>query len=343
MTRVADIGEFGLIARLARRVPAYARDVLEGIGDDVAVVRLGNGRLLLMTCDIQVAGVHFLPGAITPRQLGHKVAAINLSDIGAVGGQPRHFLVSLGLPSDTEVEDIEALYDGLREECDALEVDVLGGNVSQLPVLTIDAFLVGEVEESRLLRRQGAGPGDLVAVTGSLGSSRAGLELALHSELRAGLPAALVEAALAAHFTPRPRVREGQALAACPGVTAMIDISDGLAADIGHICDESQVGVRLWAEALPVGEPVGPIAQLVAAGPLAWALGGGEDYELCFTVHPESADAAALAVRAATGLAVTVIGEVLPGEAGRWLRVPGGCAEQTLPAGGWDHFRAGKK
>jgi thiamine-monophosphate kinase len=342
MTRVADIGEFGLIARLARRVPAYASDVVEGIGDDVAVVRLGNGRLLLMTCDIQVAGVHFLPGVITFYQLGRKIAAINLSDIGAVGGQPRHFLVSLGLPPDTEVEDLEALYDGLREECETLEVDVLGGNISQLPVLTIDAFLVGEVEEARLLRRRGAGPGDLVAVTGKLGGSRAGLELALHPELRAGLPPAIVEAALAAHLTPRPRVREGQALAACPGVTAMIDVSDGLAADIGHICDESQVGVRLWAETLPAAESVAPIARMASADPLAWALGGGEDYELCFTVRPASVDAAALAVRAATGLAVTVIGEVLPREEGRLLRVPG-AGEEALPGAGWDHFRMRKK
>jgi len=338
MTRVADIGEFPFIARLAQHLPPYAPDVVEGVGDDVAVIRLDVGRLLLLTCDIQVSGVHFLPDVITPYQLGHKVAAINLSDIGAMGGRPLHFLFSLGLPPETRVEDMEAMYDGIRDECAPLGVDVVGGNVSRAPVLIVDASLIGEVAEDKLLRRKGARPGDCVLVTGSLGASRAGLELVLHRERAQQLSGDVSDAALAAHLTPRPRVREGQIIAACGGATAMIDVSDGLAADLGHICDLSGVGVRIFAQDVPVANAARKIAPTVGADPLAWALGGGEDYELCFTAQPNRVQALTEAVHRATGTSVHVIGQVLPQEAGRWLHLPNG-SEMPLASTGWDHFR----
>ncbi len=338
MTRAVDIGEFALISRLAQHVPAHRLDMLEGIGDDVAVLRLGAGRLLLLTCDIQVAGVHFMPEAISPYQLGHKIAAINLSDIGSAGGQPAHFLISLGLPADTEVEYLEALYDGLRDECTPFGVDVAGGNISQMPVFMIDAFLTGEVSEENLLRRSGARPGDLVLVTGSLGGSRAGLEWVLHSHLANDIPHATVDTALKVHLTPTPRVREGQALARSGGATAMIDVSDGLVADLGHICDQSEVGARLWAGKIPVAEVARQIAGAAMADPLAWALGGGEDYELCFTARPEAVDWISTAVARDLGTPVHVIGEILPKDEGRRLRLPDG-SDRPLEQAGWDHFR----
>jgi thiamine-monophosphate kinase len=340
VSRVADVGEFPLIARLAQHLPPYGADVLEGVGDDVAVTRLGDGRLLLLTCDIQVSGVHFLPQAITPYQLGHKVAAINLSDIGAMGGQPRHFLLSLGLPPETPVDELEALYDGLRDECTPFGVDVVGGNCSRAPVLVVDAFLTGEVAEGRLLRRRGARPGDWVLVSGELGASRAGLELVLRAERLDQLkqvPEGIAQAALAAHLTPTPRVEEGQVIAAFGGATAMVDVSDGLAADLGHICDLSRVGVRLWAGDIPVAGVAQHIAPLAGADPLAWALGGGEDYELCFTARPGGAKALATAVQAQTGTPVHIVGEVLPEAEGRWLRLPD-KSERPLAPSGWDHF-----
>ncbi len=340
MTRVSEIGEFALIARLGTHIPTYRPEVLKGIGDDVAVIRLGAGRLLLLTCDIQVAGVHFLPGVISPYQLGRKIAAINLSDIGAAGGEPRHFLMSLGLPPDTESAYLEAVYDGLADECRPFSVDVVGGNISRLDTLMLDAFLVGEVDEERLLRRSGALPGDAVLVTGSLGASRAGLALALEPALRQAIPPEFARAALAAHLTPHPRVREGQVIAAAGGATAMLDVSDGLASDVGHICDESEVGVRLWAEAIPVSEAARQIALQAGADPVAWALGGGEDYELCFTARPDAVAAIVAAIRDAAGTPATVIGEVLPPAAGRLLRLPGG-EDRPLAPSGWDHFRTG--
>jgi thiamine-monophosphate kinase len=359
MTRVGVTGEFGLIARLASHIPPYADDVLEGIGDDVAVVRLGGGRILLLTCDIQVAGVHFLTDRITPYQLGHRVAAINLSDIGAKGGRPRHFLISLGLPADTEAEYLEALYDGLRAECQPFGVDVVGGNVSRLATLAIDAFLVGETEEAFLVTRAGARAGDLVLVTGDLGASRAGLALVLEPALQASVPEAAASAVLAAHLTPHPLVAEGQIIARTGVATAMLDVSDGLAADLGHICDQSRVGVRLHEALIPVSAAAAVVAAardftahadaergVGRAWPagnddpaLGWALGGGEDFQLCFTIRPGGLETVRAALRA-RGCVATVIGEILPEGEGRWLRRRDG-SDQPLAAGGWDHFGAG--
>jgi thiamine-monophosphate kinase len=336
--RISELGEFPLIDRLTQYLPPYLDDVVRGVGDDVAVVRLNDERYLLLTCDIQVEGVHFLPQAITPYQLGRKIAAINLSDIGAMGGRPSHALVSLALPPDTEAEYLDAMYQGLAEEMSRHQADVVGGNMARAGQMIIDLFLTGEVAPAHLLLRNGARPGDRVVVTGRLGASRAGLALVLDPDLRAHLPEAHVEAVLQAHFTPTPRVAEGQFAGAFGRVTAAIDLSDGLAADVGHICDESGVGVRLFAQALPIEEPTRAVAQAAGADPLHWALFGGEDYELCLAVAPERAEPLVEALTEATGTPARVIGEFLPVQAGRALVWPDG-RESPLKPRGWDHFR----
>jgi thiamine-monophosphate kinase len=146
----------------------------------VAAIEIGPDRLLLLTCDVQVGGSHFLPDRCDPRRLGRKVAAINLSDIAAAGGQPRHFLCSLVLPADTDVGFLEALYDGLAEEASRWDADIVGGNVSRGTQLVIDLTLLGEVARDAMLCRSGAMPGEQVAVTGRLGAAAAGLWLSLH-------------------------------------------------------------------------------------------------------------------------------------------------------------------
>jgi len=330
-----ELGEFPLIDRLAARLGRPRPDVVLGIGDDVAAVEGPPGRLLLATCDVQVAGVHFLPDRVDPWKLGRKAAAINVSDIASAGGRPTHFLSSLVLPPETEVDFVERLYDGLAEEAQRWGADVIGGNVSGGAGLVIDLTLFGEVAADRLLRRDGARPGDTVLVTGALGAAAAGLHLLLHPGPEPD--ESVRQAVLSAFETPIPRVFEAAAAAACNGVGAAIDVSDGLAADLGHVCDRSGVGVRIFEDRVPVSAAARAVAAESGTDALVWALGGGEDYELLLTVRPDGADRLAEAVRGATGTPVTPIGEVLPASEGRCLvRADGSVA--PLAADGWRHF-----
>jgi len=335
--KISALGEFPLIERVAQRLPPYRNDVRVGVGDDVAVLRLDDQRYQLATCDIQVEGAHFLRHSITPYQLGRKAAAINLSDIAAKGGMPQHFLVSLALPPDTEVSWVDALYDGLCEEAGQYGADIVGGNMAKTDgPIVVDVFLLGQVRQEEALLRCGARAGDLVLVTGWLGEAAGGMALLLQSDLAVGKEEA--EQLLAAHLTPTPRVGEGRAIASKRLATAMIDLSDGLSSDIGHICDESHVGVRIWADRLPVSRATRRVAELTGRLDWALALQGGEDYELCFTAPPEAERELAAAVKEATGTEVTCVGEVLPEEGDRWVQVPDG-GEIPLKREGWDHFR----
>lgn len=334
--KVRDLGEFGLIDRIARSLPPPGPGIVVGIGDDVAVLR-SSDRYLLATCDIQVEGVHFLREKITPYQLGRKAVAINVSDIAAMGGVPRYLLVSLVLPKETEVEFVDGLYEGLREECGRWSAEIVGGNMAHSPGgVIVDLFLLGEVEPERLLRRSGARVGDRVLVTGTLGDSAAGLALLLRPEATA--PDIHREFVLRRHLTPAPRLWEGRAIARSGLATAAIDVSDGLASDIGHICETSGVGVRLWADAIPVSDAARAIAAAVGADLLEWALFGGEDYELLFTAPADRAEDLAHWVREETGTPVSIIGEVVPADQGMTLVQADGSA-LPLRKGGWDHFR----
>ncbi|MDI6823394.1 MAG: thiamine-phosphate kinase [Bacillota bacterium] len=332
---VAEVGEFPLIERLAARLGPARADVVVGIGDDVAVLAITPDRYLLATCDVQVAGVHFLPHACDPYRLGRKVAAINLSDIAAVGGRPTHFLVSLALPADTPVSFVEGLYHGISEEATRYGADVVGGNVSRSSCLMVDLTLLGEVEPRRLLRRDGARSGDLILITGRVGASAAGLALLLDPSLQ--VDRADRESVLAAHQTPTPRLGEAAAIAGVGAATAMIDVSDGLAADLGHICDASGVGALLRADALPIDDATRGVAHAAGRDPLEWALTGGEDYELLFTAPPDAVNTIRSAVLQSTGTTVSVVGEILPASAGRTLVLPDG-RRVPLGAHGWKHF-----
>lgn len=335
--RVRDIGEFGLIDRIAHHLPPPSERVVVGIGDDVAILRTEPSRYLMATCDIQVEGVHFLRERITPQQLGRKVVAINVSDIAAMGGEPRSLLVSLVLPKHEDVAFVDGLYEGMREECARWGVEVIGGNMAHSrDGVIVDIFLLGEVEPQCLLTRSGARVGDLVLVTGTVGDSGAGLELVLNPDLACAEEHR--RALLERHLTPIPRLPEGRAIAGTGWATAMIDISDGLASDIGHICERSRVGVLLYADQIPVSEHARALAQAVETDVLRWALFGGEDYELLFTAPPEHASALAQRVAQQTATPVSVIGEITPAEAGIKLRQTDGTVT-PLHKGGWDHFR----
>lgn len=324
--KLSDVGEFGLIERLARLL-GEPGDGEVWVGDDTAVLRAPAGTILF-TADLLVDGVHFDLALTGPEDLGWKAIAVNASDTAAMGGTPRRALVSLGLPSTVEVEWLESLYGGMRACCDAFGMAVAGGDISRCRCLVISVALLGNPAGRLVVLRSGARVGDAVCVTGVLGASAAGLEL-----LRSGWSGPAFDL-VRAHLRPVPRVREAEVLRRhLP--TAMIDVSDGFAADLGHICDASRVGVVVEADRLPV---IGSAGVELSRPPLDLALGGGEDYELCFTIPRERADAAAAAVEEATGTPVTVVGEVV--EAARGRRLVRDGVERDLEAAGWDHLRA---
>ena len=332
--------EFELIARLTSGL-ASREDVRLGVGDDCAIMDVGGDQLLLATCDGQVEGVHFTLQTSSPEQIGRKALAVNLSDIAAMGGIPRFALVSLLIPPHLSVEILEEMYTGLRQEAERFATAIVGGNIASAgsaSSLTIDVTLLGSVIRDRAITRSGARPGDMLCVTGYLGDSAAGLFTLLHPEHTYSLAAC--DRVRAVHRTPYPRIAEGQILSQFGPqvITAMLDISDGLSGDLAHLCERSQVGARVELARLPLSSAIHTIAHETGQDPWHWALHGGEDYELLFTVAQGYEQEVIEAVRAATGTDVTVIGSVLPGEEQMLLLYADG-REEKIGSQSWDHFR----
>lgn len=335
--RISELGEFPLIDRVEQIARVDRPDIVVGIGDDVAVLGSQGDELILATVDSQVENIHFLRDRITPWQLGRRSLAVNLSDIAAMGGTPEHALVSLALPRETEVAWVEELYRGIREEADRAGVAVVGGNMARSPWgVFIDVCVLGRVRREHLLLRSGARPGDRVLVTGWLGDSAAGLRLVLDAGL--AVTGAEREWLLNRHLTPTPRLAESGVIARSGRATAMIDVSDGLSSDIGHICDRSRVGVYIWAGYLPISAAAARVAELTGTPAWQLALAGGEDYELCFTAPADAVEELKAAVAAATGTPVTVVGEIVPAAEKRQLILPDG-REVPLEPRGWEHFK----
>jgi len=329
-----DLGEFGLIARLRARWPAPPEQVVVGPGDDAAVLRPDPGRLLLYTVDAMVEDIHFRRRWMSPRDLGWKAMAQNISDIAAMGGQPTHALVCLSLPGDIETSFVDAIYDGLEAGAAEYGAGIIGGDiVGSTAAIAISVSLLGEVEESLLMRRSGARAGDVLMVTGALGDSAAGLHLLEKGEVRL----AEEEEAVARHLRPRPRLDEARLLSRSGHVTAAIDLSDGLAGDVTRMAEESDVGVRIYAERVPIGEACASVAQRLHLDPLDLALRGGEDYELLVAARADAASRLADFLRHEVRVPLTAVGEVVDGDRGLTL-VRADRSETPLSAG-FDHFR----
>ncbi len=330
--KVGELGEFGLIEVLSRIAPRgdESHRILVGIGDDAAAWR-SDGLAVLATTDALVEGVHFT--SLTPwYDLGWKALVAGLSDVAAMGGDPRYALIALSLTEQTEVEDVSRMYLGMAEVAVRFGVAIVGGNISRAASTMITVTVIGRVEEGRILTRSAALPGDLIAVTGHLGSSAAGMTM-----LNSGLDfRPEVKTFLrAAHLQPLPRVACGRHFAA-RGVKSAIDISDGLIADLGHVCRSSGVGAVVWADRVPVHSAV---REAFPEGYLNLALSGGEDYELIFTASRDVMEGAIDSLDTSEDCPVTVIGETTAGEGIVVLREDGRpyLSEST----GWDHFRKG--
>jgi len=329
-----EIGEFGWIDRIRRKIPVRDDRVVRAIGDDAAVIRFDGRHWMLLTTDMLVERVHFNRSWCTGAELGHKALAVNLSDIAAMGGEPLDAFVSLAVPPGCDLDYLDGLYSGIRQLADRFAVAILGGDTTGSKVdLIVNIALTGRVEKNRALFRNTARPGDTIFCTGSLGESRAGLylltnDVAVDSEEMAALRSA--------HILPRPQVAEGRFLAAA-GVHAVIDVSDGLSSDLGHIVRESRVGARIFADRIPVSRPLVAFCERFGHDPLATALAGGEDFVLLGTVGAESAEAVAQGFEEAFQRPLHRIGEVTGPGTLEWIDHSG--KPHALAPAGWDHFR----
>lgn len=322
-----DIGEFRLIDALAEL------DVVSGIGDDCAVWTPPPGHDIVMTTDALIERVHFNFDWYAFEDIGWKSAAVNLSDLAAMGAEPVALLYSLAFPKRTLVDGVIAIYRGVEECLDSLNLDIriTGGNVAESPEgMMISVTAVGCVPTGGAALRSGAKPGDDIWVTGTLGDSALGLFLLMNRFKEEDWPGwqALVDR----HRRPTPSVAFG--MAARNIVSAMIDVSDGLSGDIGHLCIESGVGAFIDESLLPVSEEARNVAERILRPVEQWALNGGEDYELLMTAHPDRANDLRRAAES-TGTRLTRIGSITTGE--MQIRKLDGAIEE-LESRAFTHF-----
>jgi thiamine-monophosphate kinase len=323
-----------LLRTIRRLLSGNPPGVVLGPGDDAALVEL-RPWLTVLTVDMLVEGVDFETGTASPRDIGYKSVVVNVSDVAAMGGSPRYGLVALGLPSGTETRWVVELFGGMREAADEHGMSLVGGDLSRAGQLVISVTIAGEVAAERAVRRSGARAGDRVVVTGSLGGAAGGLALARSARHR-GATTDWGHALLARQFRPLARVGEGQSLAGS-NATAMIDISDGLAKDLGRLCRESAVGAVLRLEDVPVDPALQEGAASMEVDAVALAMTGGEDFELVATLPPEAVADAAERLFERHGTRLTDIGEIRAAPPGLFVIGADGV-ERPLAEEGWDHF-----
>jgi thiamine-monophosphate kinase len=275
---LSELGEFGLIKQIENICRKKTRDVLLNIGDDAAAVKTSS-KITLLSSDMLTEGVHFDLKTASFRQLGHKILAVNLSDIFAVGGRPKFFLLNIAVPFKCRAGNIKEIYRGIKKLADQHGVSIVGGDTTASKKgLVLSGTLVGET--ARVISRKGAKPGDGIFVTGTLGDSAMGLEL-LKKGSRNKTQSKLI--LCKRHLVPEP-----MPLKRTKDITSMIDISDGLLADLSHICDESGTGALLHEDKIPLSKELLAIAKTAGKDPLKYALKGGEDFVLLFTSSAKS-------------------------------------------------------
>jgi thiamine-monophosphate kinase len=330
--KLKDIGEFGFIKRIEGGCIVKDKNVIRGIGDDCCVFQTSGERAILLTTDMLVEKIHFLLSAISPYQLGRKSLAVNLSDIAAMGGTPREAVISIAIPNTVDLTVLDGVYDGMKSMAKEFGVNLLGGDTTSSPEhLVINIALVGEAAEDEIIYRSGAGEGELIFLTGPVGSSAAGLDLILKGREAKGW-----EDLIEAHHNPYPHVKEGRIIASMKATNSLIDVSDGVAADLGHICAESGLGAILEERMIPTTEKFRDYCERFDENSNQLSLHVGEDYVLLGTVVPESANALRTAL-VSEGCEFYQIGQMVA-EPGLKLRSRENSLE-SMGTIGWDHFK----
>ena len=325
-----------LISSIRDRQDTISDRLVKGIGDDCAVYRpppSGPGTLSLITTDALVESVHFDLAWHPPYLLGRKALAVNLSDIAAMGGRALHVLLTIGFSGSQQV--LDQVMAGFQDALQQQQVQLIGGDTVKNPQgLLLSVTVIGEADQHKVLYRSGARPGDLVWVSGPLGQAAAGLELCRrqHQEADKGF-----ESLIEAHLDPTPMTKLGPILAESGMLTAMMDLSDGLATDLAHLCAESGVGAEVEAAKVPLSKELLILADKLGCSPLDWALQGGEDYQLLFTSPAQHATSLADYIKEASGSTIYCLG-VITEKSGVRL-----CSDQQkmdISYRGFDHFVA---
>ncbi len=340
LTSLAELGEFGLIDRLTRDVKYYHPETLRGIGDDAAVIDAG-AKVLLLSTDLLVEGIHFNLTYMPFKHLGYKAAVVNISDIAAMNGIPRQMTVSLAVSSRFSAEALDELYAGIIMACDKYKVDLVGGDTSSnVKGMMISVSIIGEAKKEEVTYRSGARSGDLLCVTGDLGSAYLGLLILereksvfqIDPEMQPELTG--FEYQIGRQLRPEARTDIRNLLVGI-GIkpTAMIDISDGLASETLHICKQSGVGCKLFEGKIPIDPYTRELAKEFKIIPSVAALSGGEDYELLFTVNQGDYEK----IKDIAG--ITIIGHMTAASEGKYLITPDGISV-PLTAQGWDGMKS---
>jgi len=328
--KIQQFGEFRLIERMLSKFQSNQPGLTLPAGDDCAVLNTGNSRSVLVTTDLLVEDIHFRQSTTSAFLLGRKSIAVNLSDIAAMGGVPTYCFLSIACPKNTCIDFIDELCDGMADICREFNVSLAGGDTTSSPdKLVINICLMGDAEDNKWVTRSGAEPGDVIQVSGYLGQSTAGLNL-IESANTEDRFASLCDAQL----NPFPRVATGLALNQA-GVNAMIDISDGLMQDLGHICEKSGVGAVIDFDTIPISRAALQFCDDDLVRAVKMALAGGEDYELCWTVSPDNAENALLAAIDSGAVNSRSIGIITTGKG---ITIQQNNSRLNLQLSGWDHF-----
>ena len=340
LTDISNLGEFGLINRITKDFPTFHQNVVKGVGDDAAIVEESENTVQVYSTDLLLEGTHFDLAYVPLRHLGYKAVAVNLSDIVAMNAHPYGITVSIAVSNRFPIEAVDEIYEGIKLACQKYEVDLLGGDTSSSRLgLVISVTAFGRAEKSEVVYRKGAKPKDLICVSGDIGAAYAGL-LVLDREKSVYLKAPNTQPDLTDYdyvvgrqLKPEPKlgiINQLKSLGLHP--TSMIDISDGIASELHHICEQSNCGATIYAGKLPIDYQTVKVAEEFKISPTTFALNGGEDYELLFTLPIQDFD------KVKSIREFTIIGHITE-EAGQIHVVLDSGEVVDADALGWDHFK----
>ena len=320
--KISDIGgEFELIKRINKKTKLFSKDVIVGIGDDAAVLKYSKSKYLLFTTDMLVEDDHFSLEYSNAEQVGMKAIEVNVSDIAAMGGAPKHALISLALPKNIGVGFVDCLYKGLNKAGEKYKVNIIGGDITHSKQIVINVSMIGFVEKKNLCLRSDAKAGDLICLSGDIGKSTAGLELLKKKKKGKSIKPHL-----------EPKARLGFARKIANYVNTMEDVSDGLAQEVRNICDMSKVGAVIYKEKIPISKTTIDDTKKIKKDAYEFALYGGEDFELVFTVNKKNFKLLKKKIKNK----IYVVGEVLNKNKGLYLLDKG---KKIKLKKGYDHFK----